>query len=200
MNAKQQAFLEHYLQCWNAAEAARLAGYSVKAARQIGARLLTNDDIKLAIKERLTELQMGADEVLVRLSHQARANMLDFVDQRGRVNIFDREALDKLMEAQTKEAAAQLELEALRRRRLGPLVKKYKTRERKLADTSIEIYTELELYSAQEALALLGKHHKLFTETIEINWRNKLEAAGIDPAQVFNELVRAAQERLEDNP
>lgn len=199
MNAKQQAFLEHYLRCWNAAEAARLAGYSVKSARQIGARLLSDDDIKLAITERLTELQMGANEVLVRLSQQARANMMDFVDRRGRINIFDREALDKLKGPESQEALAELELEVMRRQQLGLLVKKYKTRERKLADMTVEYYSEIELHDAQAALVHLGKHHRLFAEKFE-TWQDDLirglRDGSIKPKDVIDELGRDAASAL----
>lgn len=45
MNQKQKAFCEYYAACGNAAQAARQAGYSEKAARSIGQRLLTNADI-----------------------------------------------------------------------------------------------------------------------------------------------------------
>lgn len=45
MNPKQKAFCEYYAACGNAAQAARQAGYSEKAARSIGQRLLTNADI-----------------------------------------------------------------------------------------------------------------------------------------------------------
>lgn len=66
---KRQAFVEHYLSCWNASEAARRAGYK---QRNEGHRLLTNADIQAHIKERLTEITMGADEVLQRLANIAR--------------------------------------------------------------------------------------------------------------------------------
>lgn len=199
MNAKQQAFLEHYLRCWNAAEAARLAGYSAKSARDAGHRLLTNADIALAITQRLTELQMGANEVLVRLSQQARANMLDFVDVNGRINIFDQVALNKLKEDQTPEGRARLEQELMRRQQFGLLVKKYKTRDRVLADTTLERYTEIELHDAQAALVHLGKHHRLFAEKFE-TWQDDLirglRDGSIKPKDVIDELGRDAASAL----
>lgn len=199
MNAKQQAFLEHYLRCWNAAEAARLAGYSAKSARDAGHRLLTNADIALAITERLTELQMGANEVLVRLSQQARANMMDFVGRNGRINIFDREALDKQREGKSLEEQAALEIEDMRRQQMGLLVKKYKVRERKLADMTVEFYSEIELHDAQAALVHLGKHHRLFAEKFE-TWQDDLirglRDGSIKPKDVIDELGRDAASAL----
>ena len=53
LNARQRAFVEAY--AGNAAEAARLAGYSVKTARTMGQALLTKPDIARAIQEREAE-------------------------------------------------------------------------------------------------------------------------------------------------
>lgn len=77
---RQKAFVEHYLQCWNAAEAARRAGYSEKAAREQGYQNLTLPHIKAEIEARLAPLQMGTDEILVRLTTQARNTLDDFGD------------------------------------------------------------------------------------------------------------------------
>jgi len=176
MNAKQRVFVEHYLRCWNASEAARMAGYSEKTAGQIGHELLKKPEIEFAITARLTDLQMGANEVLVRLSQQARADMLDFIDINGRV---DREK-------------ARIELR-------GPLIKKYKTRERKLADATVEFYTEIELHDAQAALVQLGKHHRLFAEKFE-TWQDDLirglRDGSIKPKDVIDELGRDAASAL----
>lgn len=53
LTAKQQAFVDAY--AGNATAAAMAAGYSPKTARSQGQRLLTNDDIKDAIKARETQ-------------------------------------------------------------------------------------------------------------------------------------------------
>jgi phage terminase small subunit len=88
LTAKQQAFIEAYLACgFNAAEAARQAGYSGKTARQQGQRLLTNVDIAAAVRQGLAERAMPADEVLARLAEQARGTMLDFLDESGDIDL-----------------------------------------------------------------------------------------------------------------
>ena len=51
MNARQKKFCEFYAECGNAAEAARKAGYSERAARRQAARLLSNVDIQSYIAE-----------------------------------------------------------------------------------------------------------------------------------------------------
>lgn len=45
-------FVDNYALCGNAAEAARLAGYSANTSRQIGSRLLSNVNVKAALQAR----------------------------------------------------------------------------------------------------------------------------------------------------
>lgn len=78
LSNKQRVFVEEYLTCWNASEAARRAGYR-GAADVIGPRLLGNVGIRAAIEARIAEKAMGADEVLLRLGDQARASFSDFL-------------------------------------------------------------------------------------------------------------------------
>lgn len=74
---KRRIFIEEYLNCWNGAEAARRAGYAYP--RRQACRLLTNDDIRAAINDRLADKSMSADEVLVRLADMAKSDIADFV-------------------------------------------------------------------------------------------------------------------------
>jgi len=52
LSVRQEKFVEHYALCGNAAEAARLAGYSAKTARVIGAQNLTKNNVKAALEAR----------------------------------------------------------------------------------------------------------------------------------------------------
>ena len=52
LSARQERFVEHYALCGNAAEAARLAGYSAKTARVIGSENLTKPAVKAALVAR----------------------------------------------------------------------------------------------------------------------------------------------------
>ncbi len=136
---KQRVFIEEYLVCWNASEAARRAGYSSPTAKQMGAENLSKPVIRQAIDRRLAEKRMSADEVLARLSEQAGADMDEFLSKRGRGVGLD------LAKA---KAAGKLHL-----------VKRYsKTRQG----------VSIELYDAQAALVQLGRYHKLFTERVEV--------------------------------
>ncbi len=85
MNPKQRLFVEEYLKCWNASEAARRAGYKTKASVQ-GTRLLANDSVKEAIKARLAEKTMQADEVLTRLAEQARGEVGQYLTENGKLD------------------------------------------------------------------------------------------------------------------
>ena len=80
---KQRVFIEKYLQCWNATEAAKRAGYSERTARQQGSKLLTKVDISEAINKRISEEAMSADEVLARLAEQARGDHSQYMTPQG---------------------------------------------------------------------------------------------------------------------
>ena len=81
LTAKQQLFVDAYFACnFNATRAAIRAGYSKKTAYSIGSENLRKPDVSAAIKKRMSECVMGADEALARLSAQARVDMADFLD------------------------------------------------------------------------------------------------------------------------
>lgn len=146
LSPKQLAFVEHYLTTWNGAEAARLAGYSEKAAKEQASRMLTNVNMQEAIAARLAELTMSADEVLTRLTEHARGSIAPFMRRTptGDLRGFDMSDDQKLH-----------------------LIHKVSLTTRTMKDDVTEEKITLELYDAQTALALLGKHHKLFTEKVE---------------------------------
>jgi phage terminase small subunit len=68
MNERQRAFADYYIECGNAAEAARRAGYSEKTAYAIGSENLTKPEISEYIEMRLREMSReriaSADEVM----------------------------------------------------------------------------------------------------------------------------------------
>lgn len=165
LTSKQKVFVEEYLKCWNTAEASRRAGYSERTARTNGSRLLTNADIKAYIEERLKEKILSSDEVLVRLSDQARVDITNFINEEG-------------------------ELDLAKAKRLGVthLIQEIKVNKRS-GDKSIK------LYSAQSALQLTGKYHALFTDvTVKVEREleealTKLEA-NLD-IETFKKVIEA---------
>ena len=57
LTPKQKAFADYYIECGNAAEAARRAGYSEKNARKIGNENLTKLDILEYIRQRTAPIE-----------------------------------------------------------------------------------------------------------------------------------------------
>lgn len=160
LTPKQEAFINEYLKSWNATDAARLAGYAFPNVE--GSRLLVNPSIKAKIQARLTELKMGADEVLSRLTTIARGGLSEFLDFAvPGLPMFDFEKAEKA-------------------NKLG-LLKKYKVTKQGV---------EIEIHDSLKALELLGRHHGLFNDKIEINWRKELEAMNENASEVFEQLIR----------
>lgn len=75
LSNKQRVFIEEYLIDFNATQAALRAGYSKRSAQQIGQENLSKPVIADVIKARLTEKTMSADEVLIRITEQAKADL-----------------------------------------------------------------------------------------------------------------------------
>lgn len=135
---RQQAFIAHYLDCLNGAEAARRAGYAESGARQEAHRLLTHADIRAAIDAGLAERGMSRDEVLARITELARADIRELIE-------FDADGT----------------MRGLRLRQDAPLhlIKKL---------TPTKYGTSIELHDAAAMLIKLGEHHGLFKKSDDI--------------------------------
>ena len=141
LTAKQRIFVDEYLRCWNATEAARRAGYSERSLRSIAAENLTKPDIQAEIKRRLLTVAMSADEVLGRLAEQARVDLGQFIrinDETGQVTV---------------------DLRPVRAKEHTHLIKSLRQTKEGLA---------IEVCDAQAALVHLGKHLQLFTENLNV--------------------------------
>lgn len=170
---KQQAFIEEYLLDFNATRAAERAGYrgNANSLACMGYELLRNPKIESVVRRRLQEKAMHADEVLMRLADQARADIGDFLRRDG-------------------DGPLVVDLEQAHRLGTLHLVKKLKHRVFHHVDdrgnvTHVEVRAEIELHDAQKALELLGKHHGLFKERVEHS--GELELTVDDPR---DELLR----------
>ncbi len=148
LTRRQRLFVEEYLTCWNASEAARRAGYTGKA-NVIGAKLLANISIKALIEQRLQEKAMPANEVLARLSEQARASVGEFLTIVRRPIAISGDG--------PEADAVEINWPELLRR--GHLVKKI---------TPTRYGFAIELHDAQAALVHIGQHLKLFTQNIDL--------------------------------
>lgn len=81
LTPKQKAFADYYLECGNATEAARKAGYSAKTARQMATENLAKPSISEYIAQRMApkeaERIASADEVLQFYSDVMRGKVKD---------------------------------------------------------------------------------------------------------------------------
>lgn len=158
LSAKHQAFVEEYLQCWSAAEAYRRVYTSVKnnTAWTNGSLLLRKTEVREQIERRLKSKRMSADEVLGRLSDQAKASLEPFlhIDQDGFAS-FDFSSVQARMNLSV--------VKKLRTKRSRRVVGKGDDA-MEWEDESVEV----EVVDSQSALEKLGKHHKLFNDRMEL--------------------------------
>jgi phage terminase small subunit len=178
LNDKQRLFIAHYVQCWNATEAARKAGYSEKTANEQGARLLANVSIRAEIDQRLADI-MPKGEILYRLAEQARGTIEDFfrieeedvvVERTVTVEELndDPEEKPRIIERTVVSTTAKrpvVIMDLKRAKSLGAmhLLKKYK----KGRDGE-----SIELHDPQAALVQLGKYHGLWIERQEVTGKD----------------------------
>jgi len=153
---KQQKFVNEYLIDYNATQAALRAGYSPKTAYAMGWENLRKPEISEAVRQKT----MDSAEVLSSLTDIARGNITDL--------------MDVTTSGFTLELMGKNEQGELVIKPQSKLIKKIKQKVttilgKKESDDDKEIVeTEIELYSAQEALVTLGKYHKLFTENVDV--------------------------------
>lgn len=141
---KQARFVTEYLECLNASEAARRAGYKGDASVE-GARLLVNLSQYLE-HARPSETIMTPEEVLTELSIIARGDMGNFVDDNSlSINLNTDKARSKMR-----------------------LVKKIKY-VTQVGDDSQTDTVEFELYDKVKALELLGKYYALFKDRVQVD-------------------------------
>ena len=146
LTPKESAFIANYIDCLNAAEAARRAGYSEKTARYIGHENLTKPHIKNEIARLMRDKAMQPDEILYRLSRQARADMGDLLHPGYSLGWID--------------------LERARELGITHLIKEFKRDK----DGGVTV----KLYDAQAALVHLAKIHAMFTERLIVeDWHSQ---------------------------
>jgi hypothetical protein len=146
---KQELWLSEYLQCLNATEAARRAGY--KWPDKVGAanKALFKEQIQQILAERIP----SPAAVVSRVADMAMADMTDYLNDDG-----------------------SLDLERMKADGRGYLLKKYRhTRHlstRKDGSESESETWESELYPADAALDKLMRYHGLFVDRHEITGKD----------------------------
>jgi phage terminase small subunit len=93
LTAKQRAFVNEYVQDFNATRAALDAGYSQKTAYSIGNENLKKPEIAEAIDELIQHRVMSRNEALMRLADIARFDVSDYIVDYGRTKSVDVEKM-----------------------------------------------------------------------------------------------------------
>lgn len=165
--AKRRAFVLAYLDCLNKTEAASRAGYSKPG--QEGHRLLKIAEVAEAARLGFERMAMPKEEVIARIRTIASASLEDFMTLDAAPSGDDSKFPDygQPQSPDGDEAPAtphpghwRLDLAKAKRRGVLGALKKLKWGEHG---------PEIELYSALEALQLLGKYHRAFVERQEVS-------------------------------
>lgn len=201
LTPKQALFVAEYLQRMNATEAAIAAGYSKRSAGSIGSENLKKPDILAHVRARLDAAAADADEVLRKLTDHARGSMADYmrIDKSGLPVLDFRRAkrLDKLHVIKSFKHTRKTKIVYEADRRTAEIVETESGLRRGVGDVEVvEDTYEVELYDAQAALNLLGKHHRLFDRALEDDWRREFEDAGLDATSEFEQLKERIRARL----
>lgn len=186
MNNKQEVFVNEYLKDHNGTQAAIRAGYSKRSATAEASRLLTKDNISGAIKAKIAEKTMQSDEVLTRLADMARGDIADLLDIR---------ATGYDIALMVKDDAGNMVVNPKTK-----LIKKIKQKVTTIQakseggeDKEI-IDTEIELYSAQEALNTIAKLNGMIVEKMDLTSKGEK----VVPDETYNrgisELAAALRE------
>jgi phage terminase small subunit len=153
---RQKVFINEYLKSFNATESAIKAGYSKKTAYSIGARLLKDVEIAEELRLRLSENAMSSEEVLRRLAEIARGDITDLMDVTTSGFTIDLTDKDHNINPNSKL------IKKIKQKVITYLGKKDSDEDREV------IETEIELYSAQDALNTLAKYHGLLVDRTDI--------------------------------
>lgn len=170
--AKQRLFVDEYLKCRNATQAAIRAGYSEQTAYSIGWENLKKPEIAEEIEKRFQASAMSAAEASMLLSDQARADMGPYLDDDGYVDF------GKLKEDGKTH-----------------LIKSYEVIHFPTGKVKIKIRT----YDAQSALVNVLKLHGEFKEQIEHNVHGSVSLSIDDFIAAKREIEAIEAEALRSN-
>lgn len=184
LKKEHRQVLNEYLRCFNKTEA-YMAVYNPKtrdAATSSAWRLFRNADFQEALQEALSESAMSAEEALMRLGEQARAEYSPYVTSHYRLNpdLFvempeearhryvrdgklDYAEVLKDGNGHLIEQVIGVDVEGLINDGKSHLIKGVKH-----TPNGINV----EFYDAQSALVHVGRHHKLFTDKSEITGKD----------------------------
>jgi hypothetical protein len=166
LTRKQQVFVDEYLKTWNAAEAARRAGYSERSAYSQGWENLRKPEIKALIDARLDEVHMSADEALKLTADIARGDMAELMDATSVGFNLDM--------AQAKEKGLTKLIKKVKQKTTIFIAKKESEEDREITEL------EIELYSALDAIRDVLKVHGKFTDHVDVTSNGETLAPKVD--------------------
>lgn len=178
LSAKENAFVEAWLHGpsrFDATKAARAAGYKDNENLHTNAnKLLQKTTIRAEIDRRLEEIKLTKAAVFVGLADIANGDVADFMDVSSMgwniSLLLHDENGDLIIDEQTGKPIKNPKTKLIKR-----LKQKVTTISKKDEEREI-IETELELYSAHDALRDMGKHYDLFTDHVDVTSKGeKLE-------------------------
>lgn len=171
LTPKQAQFVREYLIDLNATQAAIRAGYSRNGAEVTGSQLLRNpkvgEAVNAASQKRAQRVEVTADEVLRELKRVALTDIRQAYTAGGRLKPISEMPEDIARAIAGVETEELFEGHGEEREQVGDTVK-------------------VKFWPKVQALELLGKHLKLFTDKIEIK-----------ADESFAELLRQARERAQ---
>lgn len=156
LTKKQAKFVQEYLRDFNATQAALRSGYSPKTAYSIGSENLKKPEIIGALRDEV----MSAEEDLIKLTDIARGNITDLMDVTTSGFVIE-------LMRQDENGIWSVKPQAKLIKKIKQKVTTYLAKNESSEDREV-VETELELYSALEALTTLGKYHKLFVDRTEV--------------------------------
>jgi phage terminase small subunit len=151
LTALQKAFIAHYVECLNATQAARLAGYKSTngSLRAIGSENLTKPYIKAEIERLLKEKGLSSEETIARLAIIARGNLVDYADIKSPDDLADHPQAYAIKKLEMKDDSLKIELDD-RQKALDHFVKLHKIIENPLDDTARALKAWLEDQNAPD--------------------------------------------------
>lgn len=176
LDPKEQRFAEEYLECFNAALAARRVWPRAKAAKQKGYGLTQRPDVAAAIAAGVRELtaraEVTADRIIGELALVAFADPADLVDRKGTPL-----PLHKLA-PEIRRAIASIDVEHERTTTedvvTGQDGKNVVTGKQRVTTASRVV--KYRLVAKTPALELLGKRLKMFSDRLELDATDKLSS------------------------
>jgi len=183
MNNKQEAFVNEYLKDHNGTQAAIRAGYSKRTARTIASQLLAKLDISEAIRARIADKTMQSDEVLTRLADIARGDITDLMDITSMGF-----TIDLTGDGENGKNPNTKLIKKIKQKVTTFIAKKESDEDREIVET------EIELYSAQEALNTIAKLNGMIVEKMDVTSKGEKVTPNENYNRGISELAVALRE------